>query len=291
MGSLAAASRRRLTRSARNAERLYGAMRREARIGLSSAHTSPHSWAEVTPDGSYLAVHVGRQNRAPVAPARRGAVHGFSRQSRSRLLKTVAKLDKTASSLALFVTLTYPESFKPTYIECKRDLDTWLKRLRRKFPRATVIWRLELQDNEVQHFHLIVLNVRFIPMEWVANSWYEVVGSGYEKHREVGTEVRRVVSYKQAFSYAAKYAAKMAKRGIVDTEGRVWGVVGRKYIPIRLIQWELDGRGEARLTRAIRNLVSGRRGSAPPPEHWPRWAICDGGRALRIVAWAAELTL
>jgi hypothetical protein len=150
---------------------------------------------------------------------------------------------------------------------------------------------MELQKNGTVHFHLIVLNQRFIPHEWVARAWYEVVGTGNRAHLQAGTEVRRVVSFKEAFSYAAKYAAKIPDDETTDTEGRVWGIYGRRHIPIHQLQWELDGSGEARLARAIRNLVSSRSKRTTPLEYPPRWVICEGRRAERIVAWAARVRL
>lgn len=203
----------------------------------------------------------------------------------------MAKVNRQAASRALFVTLTYPLSVSVTFYSCKRHLDSFAKRLARKFVRCAVIWRLELQKNGQPHFHLIVMGQRFIPHEWVARAWYEVVGTGNKDHLHAGTEVRRVESFNQAFSYAAKYAAKLSEGEADDTEGRVWGVYGRRWLPVRVIQWELDGKGEARLTRAIRNLVASRSKRARESPYPPHWCICEGDRGVRIVAWAAGLAL
>jgi hypothetical protein len=270
--------------------RSWAKRRAEARVGLSSAHISTHSWAEVTPEGSFLAVHIGRKQACPVPPTTRGAVHGFSRQSRSRLLKTVAKIDRAASARALFVTLTYPLSSGTDFTTCKRHLNAWSMRFKRRYAHGSFVWRLELQKNGSPHFHLLVYGVPFMPHEWVANSWFEVVASGNEFHLKAGTEVRRVVSAKAALSYAAKYVAKLPESEDVATEGRVWGVIGRRNIPIRVISWELEPESEARLSRIVHDMASRRSRHDKPPEHPIRWVIVSGDRGVRIVQWACGLT-
>lgn len=238
-----------------------------------------------------MAVHVGRMQKCPVPPATRGDVRGFSRASRGRLLKTLAKVNRQEASRALFVTLTYPLSESVTYSLSKVHLDSFVKRLQRKFVRCAVIWRLELQKNNQIHFHLIVLNQRFIPHEWVNQAWKGVVYGNNGSDRYIRTETRRVTSFKEAFSYAAKYAAKVPDDESADTEGRVWGIYGRRYLPVHLIQWELEPRGEARLTRAICNVVRGRSRGARASPYDPRWLVMDGQQALRMIAWAAELEI
>jgi hypothetical protein len=149
---------------------------------------------------------------------------------------------------------------------------------------------MELQKNGTPHFHLIVLNQRFIPHTWVNRAWKEIV-YGKRSDRYIRTETKRVDSFKEAYSYAAKYAAKLPDDETVDTEGRVWGVFGRRHVPIRVVQWELDVNGEARLARAILGLVSRRSRRTKPLDYPPRWVVVEGSRGVALIAWAAELTL
>jgi len=162
-------------------------------------------------------------------------------------------------------------------------------RFKRRFAHGAFIWRMELQKNGTPHLHLIVFGVPFIAHQWVAKSWYEIAGTDNPDHLAAGTEVRRVASYKNALAYAAKYAAKLPDSQTGDTEGRVWGVIGRGKIPVHLIQWELEPSGEARLARFIRNLAYSRSGGAGKSEYPPRWLILDGRRGMGAVAWAAGL--
>jgi hypothetical protein len=147
---------------------------------------------------------------------------------------------------------------------------------------------MELQKNGQIHFHLIVTGVRFIPHEHVRRAWSQIVFKG-NGDQYIRTETKRVVSFKEALSYAAKYAAKLPDDEAGDTEGRVWGIYGRRHVPIRVIQWELDGDGEARLSRVIRDMVSSRSRRTKPLEYPPRWVICEGSRGVRLVGWAARL--
>lgn len=102
-------------------------------------------------------------------PPKRGEVSEFSEPSRRRFLQLLATLNRTAEPI--FVTLTYPDSF-PAYSEAfKRHLELFSHRLRRRWPKASVIWKLEFQERKsgankgkiAPHYHLIVYGV---PMEF-----------------------------------------------------------------------------------------------------------------------------
>jgi hypothetical protein len=284
------AIQRQLQRAERDWRRGTARLRRSRRIGLSNVHTSPHDWCEVAPRGSYLKVHIGSNRKCPVPPTTRGVVHGFSRKSRGRLLQTMAKVDRASSGRALFVTLTYPLSSTTDFITCKRHLDFFAKRFRRRFAHGSFVWRLELQKNGTPHFHLIVLNERFIPHEWVASIWYGIVGSGNADHLAAGTEVKRVRSAKAALHYAAKYCAKLPDSESKETEGRVWGVIGRRDLPSRVVQCPLDRYSATRLASALGNLA-GCKSSGPPGDRYPpRWLILEGYRAVGLVKWAVGAT-
>ena len=290
MTGASAARQRSLEHATRRARRLEREKHRAALACLGHISARHHSWAEVAPDGAYLAVHIKREQRCPVPPTTRGAVHGFSRQSRSRLLKTMAKIDRNASARALFVTLTYPSWSGTDFTTCKRHLHAWAERFKRRFARGAFIWRMELQKNGTPHYHLIVFGVPYIAHQWVARTWFDVVGTQDKRHVEAGTEIRRVASYRNALAYASKYAAKVAEREAGDTTGRVWGVIGRRHIPIRILEWELDQLGETRLTRFICDVAGRRSNGARKSEYPPRWLIIDGQRAVGAIAWACRFT-
>ena len=135
------------------------------------------------------------------------------------------------TSPPLFVTLTYPARWDPDPERWKRDLHAWVRRLLRRYPHASVIWRLEFQERGAPHFHLLVFGVEFIPARWVSRTWAEVVGSGDPRHERAGTRVERVRSWRGVMRYASKYLAK-PQEGPTGWTGRVWGVYGRANLPL-----------------------------------------------------------
>jgi len=180
--------------------------------------------------------------RAPVANVSggrgggvRGKVRGFSRGSRRRLLDLLNKVRREHVAAGLFVTLTYPGVWDDSWETWKRDIDTFGKRLLRRYPGASFVWRLEYQKRGAPHFHLLVFGVPLIPHKWLARSWYEIVGSGDERHLAAGTEVKRVRRFRSVIAYAAKYISKEQGADDARCEGRVWGVVGRANLPIEIV--------------------------------------------------------
>jgi hypothetical protein len=164
----------------------------------------------------------------------RGRIFGMSAASRKRLFDQLNQVKRSAFRDALFVTLTYPAEYSLNWREWKRDLQAFLKRLCREYPRVSVLWRLEFQRRGAPHFHLFVFGVRFLPYALVGRWWFEVVGSGDQKHLAAGTEVRRVQNRRKAIHYVAKYMAKPDPECGERPTGRVWGVRGGKWLPIFL---------------------------------------------------------
>jgi hypothetical protein len=145
------------------------------------------------------------------------------------MMKMVSQLRTTSVVRALFVTLTYPPIYDAA--NAKRDREVFLKRLLRKYPQVAGVWRMEAQKRGAPHYHLILMGVNFIPKEWLARVWYEVVGSGNPAHLKAGTQVRRVKNYQHAVYYVAKYLSKPSEAfddgddGLGEL-GRRWGHFG-----------------------------------------------------------------
>jgi hypothetical protein len=96
----------------RGARRAYAVAQACARVGLSTGHISPgRFWAEVAPNGQYVAVRSKGVYQCSQPNSTRGIVHGFSRKSRGRMLRLIAKTDVDLLSNSLLVTLTYPAEF------------------------------------------------------------------------------------------------------------------------------------------------------------------------------------
>lgn len=160
----------------------------------------------------------------------RGEVKAFSRQSRKRMLDFMRSLNRDTCGLPLFVTLTYPGQYSDDPAIWKRDLDSFRKALRRRYPAAWGPWKLEPQQRGAPHFHLLLFGVKHISKHWLSRTWYRIVGSEDEKHLKAGTQVDRIRSWQGVISYAAKYLGKELdwlpeswRQGV----GRWWGMVNK----------------------------------------------------------------
>lgn len=166
----------------------------------------------------------------------RGAISGFSKGSRRRLMLTLGKIKQAI--LPTFVTLTYPADWPSSPREWKRHLDVFQKRLRRRFPQCSGIWKLEPQRRGAPHFHLLIWSADFVQLlRWCSQAWYEVVDSGDEKHLRAGVRVESIRSWRGVKSYAAKYLGKVVTRADESDDnpwafpGRWWGMFGVNSIP------------------------------------------------------------
>jgi len=212
-------------------------------LGLSTCHNTrkieknKEKSGSITlyPDGSLVEVSKNRIN--PYAGKKRDWVRGkikkFSKRSRSRLMRTLAKISKQV--MPLFITLTYPAEYPENYEVYKADLDKFFKRLRYRFPEFACIWKLEFQQRGAPHYHLLVWGLSIHCKQLISKLWYEVVGSGDEKHLKAGTQVQKIRSWRGVMSYASKYMGKL-ETGEQGLSGRFWGVSGRGAIPWSAIE-------------------------------------------------------
>ena len=263
------------------------------RQGLSKEHISP-KWTRMpfgrwvspreqvpSPDElDYQRVHIydggelleleGPKFQQETPAPKRGAIKGFSKHSRRRLLRQVAKFDRNAVGKPVFVTLTYGDTW-PSGEEVKRDLDTILKRIRYKWPGSTVVWRLEYQKRGAPHFHFLIWRgPKMVRRKganrelfaWFARAWEEVVG----QELPAGTRVEAIRTARGAWYYLAKYLAKEdQERGLSEGfVGRYWGVRGPKPITrytlrLRVQEWQA-------LKKAVLNYVYGGRRQGRRPE-------------------------
>lgn len=202
-------------------------------------HISAQPTITVVSGGSMIIVRKKRGSNGGNG-GRRGAIKGFSWDSRIRLLMVIARVRRDAP-LPLFLTLTYPDRF-PEPLEAKKHFNMLLWRIGRKFKGAVgLIWKLEPQQRGAPHFHCLVWGVKFEELfPWVAFQWYEIAGGGDERHLKwhLGAYdnepcVGQVRSWRGVWSYASKYLGKtfeVAEWGDKWT-GRYWGVRWPQNIP------------------------------------------------------------
>lgn len=169
----------------------------------------------------------------------RSSIATFTRNSRRRLMYKIAKIDR--KNLPIFVTLTYPNEYTKQAAEWKNDLEALFKRLKRKFPNAAMVWKLEPQQRGAPHYHCLIWGVGFADLyHFIPAAWFEVVGSGDPLHLlwhegKLGRGnvhcVQEVQSWRGVWAYASKYLGKTIDDIGWDAPGRFWGVKNRQAIP------------------------------------------------------------
>jgi len=196
----------------------------------------------VDAQGSVL---VARDNRRLTqlkrrAPHRRGSIRVFSSASRRRLIELMARLEVERTRTS-FLTMTFTAI--PTPAEAKRAFKAFCMRLRRKFPKASALWRLEFQERGAAHFHMLIFNMPYWAQADIQNAWQECTREEVSIcHIKLLTGGNR-----QAAHYCAKYCAKRDQavgstslddapyrhvEGTPENDpGRFWGWVNRQGLP------------------------------------------------------------
>jgi hypothetical protein len=179
----------------------------------------------------------GRSSGSPVAES---TISGFSEDSRRRLRGRLHALRREAGGL--FLTLTY-QHCDPTPDEAKRDLDTFWKRIRRRFPGASAVWKMEPHTEDenrgIPHFHLMVFGVSFIPVQWLSKTWHEITGEQDYAHRKSCVDLEPFVNQDGKLqSYMVEYMEETyaewpeaEEDGPWAETGRWWGCLSRKQLP------------------------------------------------------------
>lgn len=227
------------------------------------------------------AAHWGRVGKG----GSRGRVTMFSEDSRRRLLRRCNQVNRSNISpeRVWFITLTYPASWPGDPHQWKRDLQDWQKRLYRRWGIMSAIWKLEPQKRGAPHFHLLLFvpaafacGLEFVKWyrdrkgrkralwrggkllefrSWLAQSWFEVVGSGDPKHLEAGTQCDPLFSWRGVIRYASVYLGKATcfadpETGEVLPVGRFWGIWGEDAL-IKLVRHSIPRRAWYSAARAL----------------------------------------
>ena len=215
-------------------------------MGLSSVHISPRassSGISLSPlplsrlsyaaGGSVVRLSGPKLTSRSSVGGKRGKIKLFSRGSQKRLRVLLASVNRDAvKHLPLMVTLTYPAEWPSDHKVWKRHLDMFSKRLAREYPNVAAVWVIEFQQRGAPHFHLMCIGVDRLERNWLSKAWYEVVGSGDEKHLRAGTRVERVRKWNAVQGYVTKYVSKNKSKDlpIPDGIGRWWGVLNRERL-------------------------------------------------------------
>lgn len=195
---------------------------------------------------------------------KRGVISGFSKGSRKRLMRKLAKINN--SVLPLFVTLTFPDEFfehRLNTVYIKQVLRRFELRFRRAYPNGSYIWREEYQDRKsgryvgemFPHFHLLVYGVDHVELrKFVTVAWWEACGKLSQAHLMAGTQVSRVENKRHLMGYVSKYIAKVEDKSILT--GRVWGICNVENIPfVKGILIQLSEKEAVQLVRYFRRYA------------------------------------
>src|ERR671913_768372 len=194
----------------------------------------------------------------------RSKVRGFSRTSRTNLLRRLASINRTAfkgfRGRMIFVTLTYPKQYPEDPELCKRHLKALRKRLQREFGTFAAFWRLGIQLRGAWHFHLLLFmgpSIRSMGelRRFISSSWYEVTGRVSEGHLRAGTRVEAVKRWKQVTSYVERYMAKPEEFPEGLETGRIWGVWNAERLPVRWETVPISLKDAYRIRRIYRKLA------------------------------------
>ncbi len=212
---------------------------------------------------------------------KRDKIREWSRASRRRLLRTCLALDWSVLGSLVLVTLTYPGDGAADYIPhdgrvVHAHLRRLLKRWRREWGVPAGLWKLEFQRRGAPHLHFFlsmpagasVVGLR----SWVAQTWWEVVGSKNADHLRAGTGVDLWdgTPTRYAWKYVKGDPAKERQHQVphnFSNVGRWWGLIN---LAPRWITVDLTAEGFVKARRVVRG-----------------WRRATGGYRLRVMNSAA----
>lgn len=195
--------------------------------------------AYVEAQGSLLSLRVtGFKPRPSQGGSKRGVIRAFSRASRRRLMRFMARL-KVRKIRATFLTLTFTEMV--THEQAKIVFKRFAMRLRRLFSQASVVWRLEYQPKRgAIHYHLLCFNLPFWKQSEVQKTWEACT----LEPRSI-VDIRLVHGARSVMAYVSKYIAKVDNDaptslddGSYQHEGRepalsrFWGWINKECLPL-----------------------------------------------------------
>lgn len=193
---------------------------------------------------------------------KRGVILGFSRQSRLRLLQRMNQLDRRDwKVMPVMPTLTYPGEWPENPRVWKQHLQAFRKRFEREYGKVPVFWKLEFQERGAPHFHLLVYDPEhrlhhFAFKQWLSRTWYEIVGSGDDRHLRAGTNVEIPRDGRRMEAYASKYVGK--PEGGQEGAGRYWGIWNEELLPTAVLEVALQLPEFHVMARTIRRLLRAR---------------------------------
>lgn len=163
-----------------------------------------------------------------------GIRSGITKLTAASLRRMKLHFRNMSDSGQYMVTLTYPREFPMDGAKVKAHLRAMREWFRRR--EVSAAWFLEFQDRGAPHLHLVT--DKPVDKKELSRKWFDVVGSGDEKHLRAGTQQAKLRKAHAIAAYVAKYASKAKQKEVPEgykNVGRFWGAWG----VFRLVQAEV----------------------------------------------------
>jgi hypothetical protein len=195
--------------------------------------------AYIEAQGSLLTMTVkGFKSNRQGFGGKRGIIRTFSQASRRRLLRFMARL-KVRKIRATFLTLTFSEMV--THEIARTVFKRFTMRIRRAYPAASAVWRLEYQPKRgAIHYHLICFNLPFWKQADVQKTWEDCT----HEQRSI-VDIRLIHGARSIMAYVSKYVAKVDTSPPASLDdgsyqhgerepscSRFWGYINKELLPL-----------------------------------------------------------
>jgi hypothetical protein len=260
-------------------------------------------------DADYCAALIADSDGAETA-----VVREFTSKSRGRMMRYVASVSwgelRQPGERLMMLTLTYPGHWQrwcPNPETAIAHLDALAKR----FHRATgtplrCVWVREFQRRGAPHFHLLCLFPTFIDgklsKDWLSRVWYEIVGSGDERHLQAGTRIdyakslqgsldpKRVAAYFAGYTAAGKDKGHQHEppSGWRNDNGSVGAYWGRRGVTKATAEVAITPNEVIELKRLIRRMIRAQKRTAPrrvPRQTVVRYVDTTTGETITPAQW------
>lgn len=241
--------------------------------------------AHIEAQGSLLRMVIrGKQPGKSFGGAKRGIIRAFSRSSRLRLMRFMARL-KTRKIRATFITLTFTEMV--SHERAKKVLKRFNMRLRRAYKTASAVWRLEYQPKRgAIHFHLLCFNLPYWKQKELQETWEDCTNE-----QTSIVDIRLIHGARSIMAYISKYIAKVDDRPTTSLDdgsyqhvegegsaGRFWGYINKELLPLgEVVAGVLTDR---QTIRSLSSFAWSLLGSDNPYNSLSFHLFCDNARWL-----------
>ena len=241
--------------------------------------------AHIEAQGSLLRLKVaGYKSRPNPHSSKRGIIRTFTRASRLRLMRFLARL-KVRKIRATFLTLTFSEMV--SHENAKKVFKRFAMYLRRSFPLSSAVWRLEYQPKRgAIHYHLLLFNLPFWKQAEVQKVWERCT----RENRSI-VDIRLIHGARSIMAYVSKYIAKVDDTPTSLDDGsyqhtgekepprsRFWGWINKELLPLgEVVTGVLTDRGTI---KRLSSFVWAKLGNGNPYNSLSFHFFCDNARWL-----------